>query len=141
MGGCNRCDGGSIRHTAGHGDTRSEKCPWCRIAELEAEMKRYADALGEERAKLAMVKEWLDANRRNYFDSRIYASDRSMSELDAIFSDTRKPLAVVDAWADNDELEEAFSPIQGSVMGLYSRDNGECTPVRVIVMPKEADNG
>jgi hypothetical protein len=110
--------------------------------ERESEWRdRYADVM----AKLARVVEW--RGRMPYgvasgaIKDNALAVDDEFDDLDAILSDTSKPLAVVDAWADNDELEEAFSPIQGSVMGLYSRDNGECTPVRVIVMPKEADNG
>jgi hypothetical protein len=122
MGGCNRCDGGSIRHTAGHGDTRSEKCPWCRIAELEAEMKRYADALGEERAKLARAKEWAIANDdEDYID---------------ILSDTNRPLEVVEGWMDEWGLEDS-----GAVLGLYRADFGEAIPVTIIVMPKEDADG
>jgi hypothetical protein len=122
MGGCNRCDGGSIRHTAGHGDTRSEKCPWCRIAELEAEMKRYADALGEERAKLARAKEWAIANDdEDYID---------------ILSDTNRPLEVVEGWMDEWGLEDS-----GAVFGLYRSDFGEAIPVTIIVMPKEDADG
>jgi hypothetical protein len=122
MGGCNRCDGGSIRHTAGHGDTRSEKCPWCRIAELEAEMKRYADALGEERAKLARAKEWAIANDdEDYID---------------ILSDTNRPLEVVEGWMDEWGLEDF-----GAVLGLYRADFGEAVPVTIIVMSKEDADG
>ncbi len=86
MGGCNRCDGGSIRHTAGHGDTRSEKCPWCRIAELEAEVTRWRDRHADAMAKLAQVREWSD----DYDKKKPCEVD--LRELDAILADSRKPL-------------------------------------------------
>lgn len=59
------------------------------------EIARLRDELAGERAKLAMVKDWVWRNKRGYFDSRIYASKSEMAALDNILSDTRAPLAVV----------------------------------------------
>jgi hypothetical protein len=93
-----------------------------RIAELEAEMKRYADALGEERAKLARAKEWAIANDdEDYID---------------ILSDTNRPLEVVEGWMDEWGLEDF-----GAVLGLYRADFGEAVPVTIIVMSKEDADG
>ena len=92
MGGCNRCDGGSIRHTAGHGDTRSEKCPWCRIAELEAEVTRWRDRHADAMAKLARVAEWAERKHTVENDTAKMTDGviRNIEEISNILSDMPK---------------------------------------------------
>ena len=110
-----------------------------RIAELEAENKRlsglvvsphpgsqdklmYRDRAITAEAKLARVKEaWCNIGLPQNDDTEL---------LDAILSDTRKPLAVVDGWyAPGDEFPVHISD--------YGVDNE--LPVTVIIMPKEVE--
>jgi len=121
MGGCNRCDGGFIRHTAGHGDTRSEKCPWCRIAELEA--------------KLAMVEDICTQYANRDFDEGEFAS------MVCYALDPRiEVLAVVDGYVWADFAEEfsryAFSVAKDQVDDFDDADSVHI-PVRVIVLPNK----
>jgi len=107
-----------------------------RIAEIEAELQdtrhllfeleevsaRKQDRLDVAEANLARVGEWEEG--------RMHMDSDDMEHLrNYILSDTRKPLAVVDRWANPRAL------LSLSVKRVFDDD----TPVTVIVMPRESE--
>ena len=109
-----------------------------RIVELDGYKERWRSRAVAAEAKLARVKEWRDST------DIMQVENGDFGRLDAILSDTRKPLAVVEGYVWADFAEEfaryAFSVAKDQVDDFDDADSVH-TPVTVIVLPKEGDNG
>jgi hypothetical protein len=128
-------------------DRESKACPLCksraeRIVGLKAEAARWRDRYADAMAKLARVAdplEALDMIIENMIEQcagemlgDALDARQQLEFVNAIPSDTSKPLAVVDGWyAPGDDFPVRISD--------YGVDNE--VPVTVIIMPKEATDG
>jgi len=121
-----------------------------RIVELDGYKERWRSRAVAAEAKMAGVERYRAVALPVRCVCDIYGSSQcryceyEMWRLDAILSDTRKPLAVVEGYVWADFAEEfaryAFSVAKDQVDDFDDADSVH-TPVTVIVLPKEGDNG
>ena len=117
-----------------------------RLSDLEADLHNANARIVELEAKLAMVKEWRGPMPYGVASGAIKDNalrvDDDFDELDALLSDTRKPLAVVEGYVWADFAEEfaryAFSVAKDQVDDFDDADSVH-VPVTVIVLPKEVE--
>jgi len=103
-----------------------------RIADLTKVNAVYQEKIRSLEAKLAQVKEW-----RNLINGR--ASEMTLDNLDAILSDTRKPLAVEEGWYTDESWWT--DDVGDKTFELLKEKYADHVPVTVIVMPKEDADG
>ena len=169
---CKHCNGtGTMYDVCGHGDIRSNPCPYCRIAELEATLQttiterdaaiqrrsELADEVYEQQkliemcqVKLAQVREWADMG--GYLDDHgnsVFDPTEMGDLIHRILSSVPKPLAVVEhqVWCP-DCQEVAYYTYNGhheigeDHLGTRMEcDSKAIQPVTVIVLAAESEGG